>query len=122
MRFGGTRISAGDVGTAVLVYGDGAAVEVEFVGYDGHTVALITLEAHQIRPLDAHDIPHAPGIVRCLNSDGKFNKGGLFFVLHPRWRGSLELWRRHCRVLAFLAAALQDAIGGFSDHFLEQQP
>jgi hypothetical protein len=49
----------GDVGTAVLVHRGGAAFEVEFVGYDGHTVALLTLERDQLRPLDAHDIPHA---------------------------------------------------------------
>ena len=48
----------GDVGTAMLVHGDGAAFEVEFVGYDGHTVALLTLESGQVRPLDTHDIPH----------------------------------------------------------------
>ena len=49
----------GDVGTAVLVHGAGVAFEVEFVGYDGHTVALMTLESGQVRPLDTHDIPHA---------------------------------------------------------------
>jgi hypothetical protein len=49
----------GDVGTVVLIHGKGEACEVEFVGYDGHTVALITLERDQVRPLDAHDIPHA---------------------------------------------------------------
>ena len=49
----------GDVGTTVLVHGDGAAFEMEFVGYDGHTVALLTLERDQIRPLDWHEIPHA---------------------------------------------------------------
>lgn len=49
----------GDVGTAVLVHGEGAAFEVEFVGFDGHTVALVTLEKDQIRPLDERDIPHA---------------------------------------------------------------
>jgi hypothetical protein len=49
----------GDVGTAVLVHGNGAAFEVEFVGYDGHTVALVTLERAQVRPLQMHDIPHA---------------------------------------------------------------
>ncbi len=49
----------GDVGTVVLVHGKGEACEVEFVGYDGHTVALVTLEADQLRPLDSHDIPHA---------------------------------------------------------------
>ena len=49
----------GDVGTAVLVHGHGAGFEVEFIGYDGHTVALLTLERGQVRPLDTHDIPHA---------------------------------------------------------------
>ena len=36
-------LKRGDVGTAVLVHGKGAAFEVEFVGYDGRTVALVTL-------------------------------------------------------------------------------
>jgi hypothetical protein len=49
----------GDVGTVVLVHGSAEAVEVEFVGYDGHTVALVTLECDQVRSLDARDIPHA---------------------------------------------------------------
>ena len=48
----------GDVGTAVMVHGEGVAFEVEFVGYYGHTVAVLTLERAQVRPLDAHDIPH----------------------------------------------------------------
>ena len=51
-------LKRGDVGTAVLVHGKGAAFEVEFVGYDGHTVALVTLERDQVRPLQAGDIPH----------------------------------------------------------------
>lgn len=49
----------GDVGTAVLVHANGEAFEVEFVGYDGHTVALLTLERNQVRPLQTNDIPHA---------------------------------------------------------------
>ena len=52
-------LKRGDVGTAVLVHGDGEAFEVEFVGYDGQTVALLTLEQAQVRPLRAGDIPHA---------------------------------------------------------------
>jgi hypothetical protein len=52
-------LKRGDVGTAVLVHGNGAAFEVEFVGYDGHTVALITLEHAQVRSLQSGDIPHA---------------------------------------------------------------
>ena len=42
----------------VLVHRDGATYEVEFVGCDGQTVALITAESAQIRPLDSRDIPH----------------------------------------------------------------
>ncbi len=53
------ELKRGDVGTAVLVHGNGEAFEVEFVGYDGHTVALLTLEHTQVRPLHAGDIPHA---------------------------------------------------------------
>ena len=49
----------GDVGTVVLVHGRGVAFEVEFVGYDGHTVALVTLERPQVRALQTCDIPHA---------------------------------------------------------------
>jgi hypothetical protein len=53
------KLTRGDVGTAVLAHDNGAGFEVEFVGYDGHTVALVTLERSQIRPLQTNDIPHA---------------------------------------------------------------
>lgn len=53
------RLARCDVGTAVLVHDGGVAFEVEFVGYDGHTVALLTLERNQVRPLQTNDIPHA---------------------------------------------------------------
>ena len=52
-------LKRGDVGAVVLVHGKGEAFEVEFVGYDGHTVALLTLERAQVRPLRANDVPHA---------------------------------------------------------------
>ncbi|MBI5384538.1 MAG: DUF4926 domain-containing protein [Verrucomicrobia bacterium] len=52
-------LQRGDVGTAVLVHGDGVAFDVEFVGYDGHTIALLTLERDQVRSLRVGDIPHA---------------------------------------------------------------
>ena len=51
-------LKRGDVGTAVLVHEDGVASEVEFVGYDGRTVALVTPERNQVRPLQAGDIPY----------------------------------------------------------------
>ena len=31
-------LKRGDVGTVVLVHGNGVAFEMEFVGYDGHTI------------------------------------------------------------------------------------
>ena len=52
-------LKRGDVGCAVLVHNNGAAFEVEFVGYDGHTIALVTLERDKVRPLRGGDIPHA---------------------------------------------------------------
>ena len=49
----------GDVGTVVLVHGEGEAFEVEFVGYDGHTVALVTVDRDAVRPMGSRDLPHA---------------------------------------------------------------
>ena len=57
-------LKRGDVGTAMLVHGNGEGFEVEFVGYDGQTVALVTLESGQVRPLCASDMPH----VRALSA------------------------------------------------------
>lgn len=52
-------LKRGDVGAAVHVHGNGEAFEVEFVGYGGHTLALLTLEHSLVRPLCANDVPHA---------------------------------------------------------------
>lgn len=52
-------LEEGDVGTVVHVYQDGEAFEIEFVGLDGHTAAVATLEAQQVRPVSARDITHA---------------------------------------------------------------
>jgi Domain of unknown function (DUF4926) len=49
---------AGDVGTVVHVYSDNGAYEVEFVALDGHTTAVATLEAEQVRPVTARDMTH----------------------------------------------------------------
>lgn len=53
------RLEPGDVGTVVHVYRDGRAYEVEFVALDGHTAAVATLEASQIRPVSGREITHA---------------------------------------------------------------
>jgi hypothetical protein len=52
-------LEAGDVGTVVHVYADGLAYEVEFLTLDGHTAAVATLEADQVRPVARHEITHA---------------------------------------------------------------
>jgi len=54
----GEGLEEGDVGTVVHVYKDGEAYEVEFVALDGHTAAVVTLEASQVRPISARDITH----------------------------------------------------------------
>ena len=55
----GEGLEAGDVGTVVHVYKDEQAYEVEFVTLDGHTAAVVTLEASQVRPVGRLDITHA---------------------------------------------------------------
>ena len=56
-------LEAGDVGTVVHVYSDGKAYEIEFVALDGHTAAVVTVEASQVRPVMASEIPHARELV-----------------------------------------------------------
>ena len=52
-------LAAGDVGAIVQVYGQGEAYEVEFVDGDGSTVALLTLDAADVRPLGEGELLHA---------------------------------------------------------------
>ena len=52
-------LEPGDVGTVVHIYRDGQAYEVEFVTLDGHTAAVATLEASQVRPVSRREITHA---------------------------------------------------------------
>jgi Domain of unknown function (DUF4926) len=52
-------LGAGDVGTVVHVYRGGLAYEVEFVALDGHTAAVATLDAEQVRPVTRREITHA---------------------------------------------------------------
>ncbi|MEY4198740.1 MAG: hypothetical protein RLZZ265_480 [Verrucomicrobiota bacterium] len=53
------RLVPGDVGTVVHVYPDGTAYEVEFTTFFGSTVAVVTVEAAQVRPPHKREIPHA---------------------------------------------------------------
>ena len=48
----------GDVGTVVHCYGDGEAYEIEVVAANGHTVALLTLDAASVRLRHGWEISH----------------------------------------------------------------
>ncbi|MBC8097906.1 MAG: DUF4926 domain-containing protein, partial [Armatimonadetes bacterium] len=49
---------AGDVGTVVHIYSDGAAYEIEFFALNGHTLDVLTIEANQVRPVSYRDMLH----------------------------------------------------------------
>jgi len=49
----------GDVGTVVMVHGEGQGYEVEFVTSAGETVAVLSLYADQVRSLAGREILHA---------------------------------------------------------------
>lgn len=51
------RLRAGDVGTVVMVHGEGDAFDVEFVAWNGETIALVTLRASDVRPI-GREMPH----------------------------------------------------------------
>ena len=53
------KLSRGDVGTVVHVYKDGRGYEVEFVDGGGRTVALVTVGANDVRPIEAGELLHA---------------------------------------------------------------
>lgn len=55
-------LAAGDIGTVVLVHDDGKGYEVEFMTLDGHTIAVATLRAEQVRPVQHDEIAHARSI------------------------------------------------------------
>jgi hypothetical protein len=65
-RYGLTR---GDIGTIVLVHDSGKGYEVEFVTLDGETVAVVTLAATQVRPIQQGEIAHARTIAPVSSSD-----------------------------------------------------
>ena len=56
-------LQAGDVGTIVHVYPNGAAFEVEFVALDGSTVAVVQVGLQQIRSVGRGEITHARKLV-----------------------------------------------------------
>ncbi len=55
----GQGLKAGDVGTITHIYKTGEAFELEFLALHGETVAIVTLEASQVRPVQKREITHA---------------------------------------------------------------
>jgi len=51
------HLKCGDVGTVVLVHGD-SGYEVEFVTFDGDTVAVLSLSTSEVRPIGKGEIAH----------------------------------------------------------------
>ena len=47
-----------DIGAVVHCYKDSEAFEVEFVTADGRTIALLTLDQADIRPIDRREVLH----------------------------------------------------------------
>ena len=56
------RLAAGDVGTVVLVHQQGAGYEVEFTTLLGDTIAVVSLDASDVRPVEAREIVHARAV------------------------------------------------------------
>jgi hypothetical protein len=52
-------LKVGDIGTVVHIHQDGEAYEVEFMTLAGETIAVSTVSAAQVRPLDRGDMAHA---------------------------------------------------------------
>lgn len=59
-------LKRGDVGAVVHCYKDGLAFEVEFVTANGRTVALLTLDKADIRPISGHEVLHARGLAKVI--------------------------------------------------------
>jgi hypothetical protein len=60
-------LRAGDVGTIVHIYEDGAAYEIEFCTLDGATVTVATVASDDVRPVGKNDLTHARTVSRPSN-------------------------------------------------------
>ncbi|CAN5790945.1 DUF4926 domain-containing protein [soil metagenome] len=52
-------LEQGDVGAVVHRYSTGETLEVEFVTGEGETVAVLTLDAEEVRPMRSKEVLHA---------------------------------------------------------------
>ncbi len=56
------RLKQGDIGTVVLVHEGGKGYEVEFTTLDGETIAVVTLNAGEVRPSKPKEIARVRGL------------------------------------------------------------
>jgi hypothetical protein len=56
-------LKEGDIGTAVHVYNNNAAYEVEFITGEGETIAVLTLTPEEIRAMGEREILHVRPLV-----------------------------------------------------------
>jgi hypothetical protein len=52
------RLTAGDIGTVVMVHAGGQGYTVEFLTLGGQTIAVETLTAAQVRPVHPDEVAH----------------------------------------------------------------
>lgn len=55
-------LTTGDVGTVVLVHGNGQGFEVEFMTLEGATLTVASLGAADVRTVDHNEIAHARAV------------------------------------------------------------
>jgi hypothetical protein len=53
------KLKAGDVGWVVLAHGNGEGYEIEFTTLAGTTLAVVTVAATMVRPVNAKEVAHA---------------------------------------------------------------
>lgn len=51
-------LKTGDIGVVVMIHGDHIGYELEIFGADGHTIDVVSVYAHQVRPVKRHDVLH----------------------------------------------------------------
>ena len=54
-------LKKGDIGAIVHIYKGGKALEVEFIKATGKTVAVLTLNPSDVRPVEKNEILHVRG-------------------------------------------------------------
>ena len=55
-------LQAGDTGIVVMIHGDHAGYELEIFSVEGKTLDVVTVNADQVRSIDARDIWHVRSV------------------------------------------------------------